>query len=77
MKNKQLEDIESIYMLTLYISLSSSIDELMIMLKDYENHEFHSIIQDVWNKNKIPNIILSSATLPIPVTLTLTQALPL
>jgi hypothetical protein len=39
MKNKQLEEIESIYMLTLYISLTSSIDELKVMLKDYEVDE--------------------------------------
>lgn len=41
MKNKQLKDIESIYMLTLYISLTSSIDELKIMLKDHENDELY------------------------------------
>ena len=31
---------------------------------DYENHEFHEIIQKNWKDNKIPNIVLSSATLP-------------
>lgn len=31
---------------------------------DYSDHEFHSIIKDNWNENKIPNIVLSSATLP-------------
>jgi len=31
---------------------------------DYENHEFHNYISDIWQKNIIPNIILSSATLP-------------
>jgi hypothetical protein len=31
---------------------------------DYENHEFHSIIKRNWNENLIPNVILSSATLP-------------
>lgn len=41
MKNKQLEEIESIYMLTLYISLTSSIDELKVMLKDYEVDELY------------------------------------
>ena len=38
---EQLEDIESNYMLTLYISLTSSIDELKIMLKDHENEELY------------------------------------
>ena len=38
-------------------------DEPTITL-DYEEHEFHSILQDNWKKNKIPNVVLSSATLP-------------
>ena len=31
---------------------------------DYETHEFHKIIQKNWAHNLIPNIVLSSATLP-------------
>lgn len=31
---------------------------------DYDNHEFHKIIQENWKENIIPNMILSSATLP-------------
>lgn len=31
---------------------------------DYENHEFHQIIKNNWKENKIPNVVLSSATLP-------------
>lgn len=31
---------------------------------DYEEHEFHEIIQRNWNENLIPNMVLSSATLP-------------
>ena len=31
---------------------------------DYESHEFHEIIQKNWKENLIPNMILSSATLP-------------
>lgn len=38
-------------------------DEPTITL-DYENHELHKIIQDNWTNNLIPNMILSSATLP-------------
>ena len=38
-------------------------DEPTITL-DYEDHEFHSLLQKNWNKNRIPNIVLSSATLP-------------
>ena len=38
-------------------------DEPTITL-DYKEHEFHSIIQRNWQENLIPNVILSSATLP-------------
>jgi len=31
---------------------------------DYEEHEFHTTIRKNWKKNCIPNIVLSSATLP-------------
>lgn len=31
---------------------------------DYEEHEFHKIIRRNWKKNLIPNMVLSSATLP-------------
>ena len=31
---------------------------------DYENHEIHAIIQKNWTENLIPNMVLSSATLP-------------
>ena len=38
-------------------------DEPTISL-DYEEHEFHSVLKNNWEENIIPNIILSSATLP-------------
>jgi hypothetical protein len=38
-------------------------DEPTITL-DYEHHEFHEIIHKNWSENKIPNVVLSSATLP-------------
>ena len=41
MKNEQLEVIESNYMLTLFISLTSSIDELKVLLKDHEYDELY------------------------------------
>jgi hypothetical protein len=31
---------------------------------DYEDHEFHKIIRKNWKKNLVPNMVLSSATLP-------------
>lgn len=38
-------------------------DEPTITL-DYETHENHSHIKNTWSKNIIPNVVLSSATLP-------------
>lgn len=38
-------------------------DEPTITL-DYDDHKFHSVIKDNWSNNIIPNIVLSSATLP-------------
>ena len=38
-------------------------DEPTISL-DYETHELHSIIQENWVNNCIPNVVMSSATLP-------------
>ena len=38
-------------------------DEPTITL-DYPTHEFHEIIKNNWTKNLIPNVVLSSATLP-------------
>jgi uncharacterized membrane protein YgcG len=38
-------------------------DEPTIML-DYQDHAYHPIIHNTWAKNIIPNIVLSSATLP-------------
>jgi hypothetical protein len=40
-------------------------DEPTITL-DYEQHEFHDIIKKNWQENLIPNVVLSSATLPQP-----------
>jgi len=38
-------------------------DEPTITL-DYDKHPFHEILQRNWNQNVIPNVVLSSATLP-------------
>ena len=38
-------------------------DEPTITL-DYEEHPYHAILQKNWKENEIPNIVLSSATLP-------------
>lgn len=31
---------------------------------DYDDHELHALIQHNWTENQIPNVVLSSATLP-------------
>ena len=63
-------DIKS-YLCAMYYMNAFHKKEEMIMYwdeptitMDYETHEFHSYISDIWQKNIIPNIILSSATLP-------------
>ena len=63
-------DIKS-YLCAMYYMNAFHKKEEMIMYwdeptitMDYENHEFHNYISDIWQKNIIPNIILSSATLP-------------
>ena len=38
-------------------------DEPTITL-DYKEHEYHEILEKNWRENQIPNIVLSSATLP-------------
>ena len=63
-------DIKS-YLCAMYYMNAFNKKEDMIMYwdeptitMDYEEHEFHSYISEIWQKNIIPNIILSSATLP-------------
>jgi hypothetical protein len=38
-------------------------DEPTITL-DYETHEYHPVLSKNWSENEIPNVVLSSATLP-------------
>ena len=38
-------------------------DEPTITL-DYDEHEYHQVLSKNWNENEIPNVVLSSATLP-------------
>jgi hypothetical protein len=44
-------------------NLIAYFDEPTISL-DYSQHEFHKIIKKNWVENQIPNVVLSSATLP-------------
>lgn len=63
-------DIKS-YLISMYYMTSFNEKEDIIMYwdeptitMDYEDHECHNYIHKNWNENIIPNIILSSATLP-------------
>jgi len=63
-------DIKS-YLAAMYYMKSFNEDENLIVYwdeptitMDYENHEFHEIIKKNWTENLIPNMVLSSATLP-------------
>jgi hypothetical protein len=63
-------DVKS-YLIAMYYMESFNEKENIIMYwdeptisLDYETHELHAEIKSVWEKNQIPNIILSCATLP-------------
>lgn len=63
-------DVKS-YLPAMYYMLAFNVKQEIItywdeptITMDYETHECHTIIQDNWSKNLIPNIVLSSATLP-------------
>jgi hypothetical protein len=65
-----ISDIQS-YLPAMYYMLAFNPKEKIILYwdeptitLDYETHEFHKIIKDNWTKNIIPNVVLSSATLP-------------
>lgn len=63
-------DIKS-YLPAMFYMKSFNSDESLItywdeptITMDYDNHEFHDIISKNWAENLIPNMVLSSATLP-------------
>lgn len=63
-------DIKS-YLPAMYYMKSFNCDQNLIVYwdeptitMDYDTHEFHEIIQKNWRENLIPNMVLSSATLP-------------
>ena len=65
-----ISDIQS-YLSAMYYMLAFNPKEKIILYwdeptitLDYESHEFHTIIKENWAKNIIPNVVLSSATLP-------------
>jgi uncharacterized membrane protein YgcG len=63
-------DIQS-YLLSMTYMLQFNVPEEVIMYwdeptisMDYEEHELHNLIQQTWSQNRVPNVVLSSATLP-------------
>ena len=65
-----ISDIQS-YLPAMYYMLSFNEKEDIIwywdeptITLDYENHKYHDLLKRNWRENQIPNVILSSATLP-------------
>jgi len=63
-------DIKSYLPAMYYMKSFNPIENIIVywdeptITMDYENHELHSIIHNNWKENLIPNMVLSSATLP-------------
>jgi ATP-dependent 26S proteasome regulatory subunit len=65
-----ISDIKSFIPAMYYMKAFNDNDKLMVywdeptITLDYNEHSFHSIIKNNWSENKIPTVVLSSATLP-------------
>jgi hypothetical protein len=65
-----ISDIRSYEYAMLYMKAFNKEEDIILywdeptITMDYEEHEFHDIIKKNWSRNLIPNIVLSSATLP-------------
>ena len=65
-----ISDIKSFIPAMYYMKAFNEDDKLMIywdeptITLDYSEHSFHSIIKNNWIENKVPTVVLSSATLP-------------
>ena len=63
-------DVQSYLVSMNYMLNFNSVDNLVTywdeptITMDYSEHELHSIIHNNWKENKIPNMVLSCATLP-------------
>lgn len=63
-------DIKSYLPAMYYMKAFNDMEDIIVywdeptITMDYDEHPFHEIIQNNWSKNLIPNIVLSSATLP-------------
>ena len=65
-----ISDIQSYKIAMLYMTAFNKPSNIITywdeptITMDYESHPFHEIIKSNWQQNVIPNIVLSSATLP-------------
>ena len=65
-----ITDIQSYLYAMYYMKSFNSVDNIIVywdeptITMDYPQHEFHDIIKKNWQENVIPNMVLSSATLP-------------
>ena len=65
-----ITDIKSYLIAMNYMNAFNSLNDIILfwdeptITMDYEYHECHEFISKIWKENIIPNIILSSATLP-------------
>lgn len=63
-------DVQSYLVAMYYMQSFHPLDQLLMywdeptMTLDYETHGLHSTIHHLWSNNKIPNVVLSCATLP-------------
>jgi hypothetical protein len=65
-----ISDIKSYIHAMLYMKAFNHVNNIIVYFDeptislDYNEHEFHALIKRNWVENQIPNIVLSSATLP-------------
>jgi hypothetical protein len=65
-----ISDIKSYRHAMYYMNAFNPLNKLLLywdeptITMDYAEHEFHSIIKANWTENIVPNVVLSSATLP-------------
>ena len=65
-----ISDIKSYKHAMYYMNAFNPLNRLLLywdeptISMDYAEHEFHAIIKENWTENIVPNVVLSSATLP-------------
>ena len=65
-----ISDVKSYKHAMYYMNAFNPLNKLLLywdeptITMDYADHEFHAFIKDNWTENIVPNVVLSSATLP-------------